>query len=230
MKIGIISSSGGSAWNEINKISSTIWPDLEYQIITDRQCGIEKLAQKNNIKYYRILEPDNKKFSLSVKKILHTNKIDYVFLFFTRLIDKTLFLKYPTINFHESLLPSFTGFKALNKAKKTKVKFFGTTAHLIDEKVDHGHILSQSISPINKYTTLKDMEKASFIHKIYIALSIIEGIKNKDLIIKPQKIIWNNTSNSNQFNPTIKSIQIKKQIENLIYSNKIQNLINIDQL
>ncbi|MGE0882630.1 MAG: phosphoribosylglycinamide formyltransferase [Blastocatellales bacterium] len=49
------------------------------------------------------------------------------------------------LNIHPSLLPSFPGLDAQKQALEYGVKFTGCTVHLVDEELDHGPIVKQSV-------------------------------------------------------------------------------------
>jgi hypothetical protein len=55
------------------------------------------------------------------------------------------------INFHPSLLPSFPGRLAINKAIDAEVTLLGHTAHYIDEGIDTGGILAQLVVSRNEF-------------------------------------------------------------------------------
>lgn len=52
------------------------------------------------------------------------------------------------LNIHPSLLPAFPGLNAQQQALEYGVKFSGCTVHLVDEELDHGPIVKQSIVPV----------------------------------------------------------------------------------
>ncbi len=52
------------------------------------------------------------------------------------------------LNIHPSLLPAFPGLNAQQQALDYGVKFSGCTVHLVDEELDHGPIVKQSVVPI----------------------------------------------------------------------------------
>ena len=52
------------------------------------------------------------------------------------------------VNIHPSLLPSFPGLEAQRQALEYGVKFSGCTVHLVDENLDAGPILAQSVVPV----------------------------------------------------------------------------------
>ncbi|MBP6822207.1 MAG: phosphoribosylglycinamide formyltransferase [Acidobacteria bacterium] len=52
------------------------------------------------------------------------------------------------LNIHPSLLPAFPGLDAQKQALDYGVKFTGCTVHLVDEELDHGPIVKQSVVPV----------------------------------------------------------------------------------
>lgn len=52
------------------------------------------------------------------------------------------------LNIHPSLLPAFPGLDAQKQALEYGVKFTGCTVHLVDEELDHGPIVKQSVVPV----------------------------------------------------------------------------------
>lgn len=52
------------------------------------------------------------------------------------------------LNIHPSLLPAFPGLDAQQQALDYGVKFTGCTVHLVDEELDHGPIVKQSVVPV----------------------------------------------------------------------------------
>jgi phosphoribosylglycinamide formyltransferase-1 len=52
------------------------------------------------------------------------------------------------LNIHPSLLPAFPGLDAHQQAINHGVRFSGCTVHLVDEHLDHGPIVAQSVVPV----------------------------------------------------------------------------------
>jgi phosphoribosylglycinamide formyltransferase-1 len=86
---------------------------------------------------------------------LAMHEIDYVVLAgYMRLLSAKFLQEfrhrhgyYRVINIHPSLLPAFPGASAYEDAFAAGVKQSGITIHLVDEKMDHGPILSQKSFP-----------------------------------------------------------------------------------
>lgn len=66
------------------------------------------------------------------------------------------------INVHPSLLPGFKGFKAVERAFEYGCRFIGTSVHKVNEIVDGGEILAQSITPVRKEDTIKTIYEKLF--------------------------------------------------------------------
>lgn len=73
------------------------------------------------------------------------------------------------INIHPSLLPSFPGAHGILDAWKAKADHTGVTVHIVDEEVDHGHILAQEKIDILPNELLENLEERihRVEHKIY---------------------------------------------------------------
>lgn len=183
MRIGVIGSSGGSVFNEVFRILNSLRQGHYYfSVVTDRACGLEDMCLANSIKCRRIESQDNRQFSVDAGRFFKEGGgVDVILLFFARLITKELFEVYPTFNIHPSLLPAFRGFNPIKKALKEKVKFFGATLHLVDASVDGGPIMAQISLPLDSRYTEDQVQKISFIQKVYLSLLLIELLETEGI-------------------------------------------------
>lgn len=84
------------------------------------------------------------------------------------------------LNIHPSLLPSFKGTKAIQRAWSSGVKFSGVTVHIATEEVDSGPILAQKTIPLFDEESLESFE--SRVHSVEHALyfdTIVEFLFNE---------------------------------------------------
>lgn len=84
-------------------------------------------------------------------------KIDYCYCFGNRILRGNLLNKYrkKIINFHPSILPMFPGLMAIDQALESdNTILLGNTAHFIDEGVDTGPIIVQTIIPKSNFQIL----------------------------------------------------------------------------
>lgn len=192
-KIIVICNTNGSAFiggYEILKELDWFNQNYEFQVITDRACGIEKYCKEQNIIFHRIEINNNEKFSnLLYKHLSQEKNIHFVCLFFTRLITSILFENYKCYNIHPSLLPSFKGFKSVENALNMGVNFFGATLHKVDHSIDGGKIIGQTLCPLNGNENIKIFNSISFIQKVYLFLSIcfLMDFQKKIFVIKSNK-------------------------------------------
>jgi phosphoribosylglycinamide formyltransferase-1 len=90
---------------------------------------------------------------------------------FMRLLSPYFVASFPQriLNIHPSLLPSFPGLEAQRQALEYGVKFSGCTVHLVDENLDAGPILAQSVVPVHDGDTNETLSARILVeeHRIY---------------------------------------------------------------
>ncbi len=64
------------------------------------------------------------------------------------------------INIHHSFLPAFIGANPYKQAYERGVKIIGATAHFVNESLDEGPIIAQSVISVNHTHSAKEMAKA----------------------------------------------------------------------
>ena len=194
MKVGIISSSGGSAFLSAFDIllSCEILSENDFIVITDRPCDCESGCEARGIQVERIESDDVQYFSQRASEKLLEMKCDIVLLFFTRIVTGDLYTKLPTLNIHPSLLPSFVGFGAVRNAVNAGVKFLGATLHMVNKDLDAGQIMGQVITPVSPYYTESELNKISYIQKIFLTLCLIDLVNEGYMSFDPstQSLAW----------------------------------------
>ena len=185
---------------------------------------IKKLLEKSSKKFYyfessRIREKINKKY-------LKLN-YDYIFCFRSFYVLKNNILKKvnkAAINFHPGP-PEYCGTGCVNYALYENSKFYGCTAHLINEKVDNGKIIDVKKFNINKKNSISEVLTKTYETISGLAISTIKNIKkNPDFvenqILKNKDIKWSNKikklKDLNNF------YQINKNIKKNDFLNKIR--------
>ena len=122
---------------------------------------LHDICEKLKIDYREI---DYKKLSLKGKeknnflsnKLLKSFKkrgVNYGFSFGGKLLVGDILFEYKNklINFHPSILPHFPGINSIDRALAGKVNLLGNTAHFIDEGVDTGPVIMQSVIHKSKF-------------------------------------------------------------------------------
>lgn len=178
MRIGVICSTGGSAFAEVHKAC----PHVEFTVITDRICGVEDYCQSARIRQRRIVAKTRQEFSTrAAEALLEGDGVEFTILFFDRIVEAPLVGQPTLLNIHPALLPAFKGMHAIKQAKDSGVRFFGATLHQAVAEVDAGPILAQACQPLNPDLTLGQLEKLSFLHKVALFLVAVELFERKDV-------------------------------------------------
>ena len=90
---------------------------------------------------------------------------------FMRIISPYFIKKYKNriLNIHPALLPAYPGLNAQKQAIQNGAKFSGCTVHFVDEGVDSGPIILQSVVKVRNNDNEKTLSKRILIeeHKIY---------------------------------------------------------------
>jgi len=157
---------------------------------------IRKLLQKNSKKFYYF--ESNKIGEKIDKKYLKLN-YDYIFCFRSFYILKKNILKKvnkAAINFHPGP-PEYRGTGCVNFALYENSRFYGCTAHLINEKVDNGKIIDVKKFSINKKNSISEVLTKTYKIMFSLAISTIKNIKkNPDFvenqILRNKNMKWSN--------------------------------------
>ena len=88
-----------------------------------------------------------------------------------RIISPYFIKKYKNriLNIHPALLPAYPGLNAQKQAIQNGAKFSGCTVHFVDEGVDSGPIIVQSVVKVTNNDTEKTLSEKILAkeHKIY---------------------------------------------------------------
>jgi phosphoribosylglycinamide formyltransferase 1 len=156
LKLGVlISGSGSNLQSIIDNIEKGALTAVIKVVISNnhRAFGLTR-AKKHGLPVAVLKHEDFKTredFDTELIRILKSNEIDLVVLAgFMRILTPAVLKSFPhkIINIHPALLPSFPGIHGQKNAFEYGVKFSGCTVHFIDEGVDTGPIIIQSVVPV----------------------------------------------------------------------------------
>ncbi|MGD9666247.1 MAG: phosphoribosylglycinamide formyltransferase [Synergistaceae bacterium] len=103
----------------------------------------------------------------AIATAIKETKTDWIILAgFMKVLSPEFVRKFPgkIINIHPAMLPSFPGAHGIRDAWEAKADHTGVTVHIVDEEVDHGHILAQERIDILPEDTLETLEER--IHRV----------------------------------------------------------------
>lgn len=122
--------------------------EFNLSVIADRRCGALVYAEQNGIPSvvvdYTRSEPEK------LREVLEIMEPDLIITNWHKIIDADTIGRFPNrfVNLHYSLLPAFGGLigvEPIRRAYQSGCKFIGPTCHFVDEGVDTGLIISQSV-------------------------------------------------------------------------------------
>jgi formyltetrahydrofolate deformylase len=161
---------------------------------------------------YDVLLPFSEKFQIPFHFISHENKSsqefemeilakldqyqpDYIILAkFMRILSPEFVSKYNEriINIHHSFLPAFKGSNPYKKAFERGVKLIGATAHIVNNDLDEGPIITQEIIPVQHDDDLRDMIEAGHeIEKAVLADALKMVLEDRVFVSGNKTIVFN---------------------------------------
>ena len=172
MNIGFILSAGGSSCFEALELSEV--SNDKIHIVTDRQCSGLETARTKGISHELINFTNRAEFSKLAARSFKQNNCSAVILLFSRIVTSDLHQKFLTLNVHPSLLPAFPGFKAIERAAKSKAQYQGATLHKVNDEIDGGEIVAQTIYPVEEHWGIKTLKQLSQIQKTILVSWFLE--------------------------------------------------------
>jgi phosphoribosylglycinamide formyltransferase 1 len=155
-RIGVLLSGRGSNFEALaDSITANRIPNAEIAIVISNREGAPGLdrAKSRNIATRAIPSKglEREAYDRQVVAVLQEYKVDLVCLAgYMRLLSPYFVAAFPNaiLNIHPSLLPSFPGLESQRQALEYGVKFAGCTVHFVDENLDAGPIVLQSVVPV----------------------------------------------------------------------------------
>jgi formyltetrahydrofolate deformylase len=95
------------------------------------------------------------------------------------------------INIHHSFLPAFIGANPYVQAYERGVKIIGATAHFVNDQLDEGPIIAQSVIPVTHSHSAKEMAQAGRdVEKIVLAHALQLVFNEKVFVYKNKTVIF----------------------------------------
>jgi len=160
-------------------------------IVCDRECGAAGVARRHGVPLTMLVEPSAAAFCDRLLAWLRANDVQWVIAFYTRLFVGPLLSAYRDriLNLHPSLLPAFKGLRPFEDALARGVRFVGTTIHLVDEQMDEGKIVLQSVVPLDPHRDPADIRHVLFEHQCRSLLQAIRWIAAGRLVVEGPRVV-----------------------------------------
>jgi formyltetrahydrofolate deformylase len=173
--------------------------ELHAQIraVIGNHAVLEPFTAKFNIPFH-FISHEQPAPGLFEEKILATAEQyepDYLILAkFMRILSPEFVSRYPDriINIHHSFLPAFIGANPYKKAYERGVKLIGATAHIVNNNLDEGPIITQKIIPVGHDDGLSDMVEAGHeVEKSVLADALKMVLEDRVFVSNNKTIIFN---------------------------------------
>lgn len=171
-RIGVLLSAGGAAFVRAARLSKL--DPATFFVVTDRECGAEKSCSDIGIQNRRIAYSERHSFSEQAAKVFRDEGCGIALLHYSRLVTPELFEDILTVNTHPSLLPAYPGLDGVGDAYKDNSLFQGATLHLVDEGMDTGNPVVQTIHPVPMGASLRWRSRLGFIQKTIVTLHLFD--------------------------------------------------------
>lgn len=155
-RIGVLLSGRGSNFEALaDSVASGKIPNAEIALVLSNReaaVGIEKAKARGlATKVIPSKGLERETYDRQVVAAVKEARVDLICLAgYMRLLSPYFVAAFPQkiLNIHPSLLPSFPGLEAQKQALDYGVKFAGCTVHFVDENLDAGPIILQSVVPV----------------------------------------------------------------------------------
>ncbi len=153
-----------------------------------RNIGIREFCKANNIPVYRIKHND----SPNITTIVDNNNINIGLIGGAKIIHQSTIgiFKLGIVNYHPGRIPETSGLDSLYRAIENFIPPC-VTAHLIDDKVDAGLFIFESIVNVFKDDTLEAISNRILERQINLNRLVLKGIEEQTFsfpkIDRPQK-------------------------------------------
>jgi phosphoribosylglycinamide formyltransferase-1 len=177
MRIGILISGRGSNMLALaDAVRDGRIPEAEIAVVISDQSGAAGLlrAEERGLET-RVIERRGRtrvEHDREIIAALREREVDLVCLAGYMRLLSTEFIEAwrgRTLNIHPSLLPSFPGLDAQRQALAYGVKWTGCTVHFVDETLDGGPIVAQSVVPVMDDDTEETLSARILVeeHRLY---------------------------------------------------------------
>ena len=93
------------------------------------------------------------------------------------------------VNIHHSFLPAFVGASPYAQAHARGVKIIGATAHFVNEQLDQGPIIAQSVLPVDHTQNARDMAQAGRDVEKMVLARALKLVLNEQVFVQGNKTI-----------------------------------------
>lgn len=113
---------------------------------------------------------------------------------FMRILTSEAVDRFPILNIHPALLPSFPGAHGVRDALAYGAKVTGVTVHFVDEQVDHGPIIAQRCVPVLSDDTEESLHARIQIQEHDLYPQVVKALAHGRLRVEGRSVFWEGES------------------------------------
>lgn len=152
--------------------------NAQIEAVISNYDNLKDLALKFDIPFYYLshLHHSREAHEAELLKLIDQYKPEFLVLAkYMRVLSSDFVSNFPhqIINIHHSFLPSFAGANPYHQAFERGVKIIGATGHFVNEFLDEGPIIAQSVIHVDHSQTVAEMRQAGrAVEKMVLAKSL----------------------------------------------------------
>lgn len=157
---------------------------------------LQSLTEKFDIPFHRIPHEDKSREAHEAEVLAMIQAYNPEFLVlakYMRVLTADFALQFSNriINIHHSFLPAFIGASPYKQAYERGVKIIGATAHFVNENLDDGPIIAQSVIPIDHTENAADMTRLGRdVEKIVLAKALKLVFEDRVFVNENKTVIF----------------------------------------
>lgn len=170
--------------------------DVTIKCVISNYQNLEDLVQKFDIPFHFISHDDRKRdeHENDVLSTLERYRPELIVLAkYMRILSPKFVSRFANriINIHHSFLPAFAGANPYVQAYDRGVKIIGATAHFVNDSLDEGPIIAQSVIPVAHTHSSREMAQAGKdVEKIVLARSLNLVLSDRVFVYRNRTIIF----------------------------------------
>lgn len=204
LRLVVVASTNGSVLNQL--LQSDFFRRHLHSVVVDRACGALDKAKAHGVRTEFFEARDNEDFCRQLADYMTTEEIDYVLSYYTKFYSKAFrdTFKDRILNVHPSLLPAFKGMDGFGDAVRYHARFVGNTVEFIDEVMDEGKIIMQTVCPLDQTAPVAQTRHRVFVQQCKAVLQVVRWLVDDRVSVDGRKVtVQGATFDSSAFSPAL---------------------------
>jgi len=200
----VVASTGGAVMNELLK--QPFFKRRIHSVVSDRDCPAIAKARAHGVAATVLAETSAAAFCARLDAYLQAHEVDYVISFFTKLFVGRLLERYRDriVNLHPSLLPSFKGLHGFEDTVRAGVRYAGSTIHFLDEHMDEGKVIVQTVVPIDPACPLAELRHRIFEQQCRSLLQVVKWLVDGRIVVQDNAVVVRDATYTDfEFSPAL---------------------------